>query len=254
MQQAYIQSARVALAGHVTMIVAAIAFSFLQSVLRRPRELPIEFSVVLDPGRVAPAPDNKPLPPSREIEPIRDPDPPPPVPPVPDVIPDKPVVIDKKPDPKPPDPKPPRPEIKIGPRILRPTNATTKPARNRQPLLSAAEIERLLKQGVPPGERNTIPEDEISRCMLLIKRALYAAWAPPSRAEAGNRPAELELRFGAGGRIIGSRLTLPSGNAAYDRSVLVAADAVDRVDGLTAAFLQRYDRLTVAFVLDDVQE
>lgn len=258
MQNEYVQSTRYALAGHVTLIAAAVVFSFWRSFLRPPVEIPLDITVVLDPGRIEMAPQDQatPQPPApKDPEPIRDPDPPPPVPPVP-VVPITPVdtpdaVVPDKKNEKPPDPKPVKPEIKIGPRIVRQVVTPLKNVRATQPRLSAAEIERMLRQGATPGVRNSIPDNEISRCMLLIKRALYAAWDPPSRADAGPRPAELELRFDGGGRIISFRLTQPSGAAAYDRSVLAAADAVGRVEGLTTAFLQRYDRLTVEFKLED---
>jgi colicin import membrane protein len=168
------------------------------------------------------------------------------------VIPDKPP-DPTPPDPKPPDPKPPevkkRPEIAIGPRIVRQVESRPAPS---QPRLSAAEIERMLRQGATPGVRNTVSDDEIARCLLLVKRALYAVWHPPSRSEAGNRPAEVELRMGPGGQILGARLVRSSGNPAYDRSALQAADSVGRVEGLTTAFLRRYERLTVAFQLEDL--
>jgi hypothetical protein len=213
---------------------------------------------------------------------MRDPAPPPPLPPAPVLPVDKQdtMVLNKKPDkqpaPKPPDPKPAPPEVKIGPRIVRSASTPPRPvrvapklsaaeierllrqagsasgARTTHAQMSAAEIERQLKNGALSGVANSIPDDEISRCMLLIKRALYAAWDPPSRADAGPRPAELELRFGTGGRIISTRLTQPSGSVGYDRSVTAAAAAVDHVDGLTTAFLQRYDyRLTVEFKLEE---
>lgn len=251
-----------------------IIFAFVQHNIRQPREIPIEFTVVLDtPQHVAKSTVKetaveKPAPPP-EIEPVRDPEPPPPLPAVQQSVvkdPPKPKPIIKPPEPKPkppepspepaktetkPEPKPKTPEVKIGPRLVRngPQNVAKTP---KQPALSAKEIERLLKQGAVPGDRNVIPEDEIARCMLLVKRALYAAWLPPSRADAGTKPAEVEIRLGAGGSIVAARMILPSGNAVYDRSVMAAAQSVKRVDGLTANFLRRYDRLTVSFVLDDI--
>jgi protein TonB len=260
MQYEYVQSTKYAFAGHAVLMAAAVALSFWQGCLRRPREELVEFTVVLDQGRIDVAPQDKPEPPApapKDPEPIREPDPPPPVPPVPITPVDthEAVVLDKKPDkppePKPPEPKPDKPEIKIGPRIVRQTTTAPKPVRATQPRLSATEIERMLKNGATPGVRNTLANDEVSRCMLLIKRALYAAWDPPSRADAGSRPAEVELRFGASGRIMSARISQSSGNADYDRSVTAAVAAVDRVDGLTTAFLQRYDRLTVEFKLEE---
>lgn len=255
MRQEYVQSTRYAFVGHAVIIAVAVVLSFWHGWLRQPREIPVEFTVVLDPGRMEMSPEDKsvaPTPKSRLPDPIPEPDPPPSVPPVPVVpvnVPNA-IVSDNNTD-KPPTPKPSKTEIKIGPRIVRQASTSPRSVRTTQPRLSASEIERLLKLGATPGVRNTIPDDEVSRCMLLIKRALYTAWDPPSRVDAGAQPAELELRFGVGGRIINTRLIKPSGNVDYDRSVIVAAAALDHVDGLTASFLKRYDRLTVEFKLDD---
>ena len=81
--------------------------------------------------------------------------------------------------------------------------------------------------------------------MLLIKRALYNAWDQPALADAGTRPAELELRLDATGGVTGFRISQTSGSETFDRSVLQAAKAVARVNGLTPRFLKAYPRVIV---------
>jgi hypothetical protein len=95
-----------------------------------------------------------------------------------------------------------------------------------------------------------IPQDEVSRCLLLVKRALYEAWVRPSRGDAGPRPAQIELTFGFGGTIAQVRLVRSSGSVILDRSAEAAGRAVGQVSGLTARFLHDYPRVTVDFELE----
>jgi hypothetical protein len=132
-----------------------------------------------------------------------------------------------------------------------PAPTTLPPVRlARQPMLSAEEIARLLALGARPGEANVIPQGEVQRCFLLVKRALYDAWVRPSRGDAGPRPAQIELTFGAGGVIAHVRLVRSSGSVILDRSAEAAGRAAGQVSGLTGRFLHDYPRVTVDFELE----
>ncbi|MBM4164180.1 MAG: TonB C-terminal domain-containing protein [Lentisphaerae bacterium] len=139
-----------------------------------------------------------------------------------------------------------------GERVVRPTpGPRLQPVKlTRQPTLSAEEIARMLVLGARPGEENVIPQDEVQRCFLLVKRALYEAWVRPSRGDAGPRPAQIELTFGAGGVIARVRLVRSSGSAILDRSAEAAGRAVGQINGLTARFLRDYPRVTVDFEIE----
>lgn len=118
-------------------------------------------------------------------------------------------------------------------------NATDKP-------LSETEIRKLLAMGAKPGERNLVPAEE-DRCFELIRRAFYDAWAQPSYDEVGTATADVEVRLQKDGSIFGVRMTRKSGNMVLDTTVMQAATTVKRVDGLTPAFLGKFDDVTVTF-------
>ena len=151
-----------------------------------------------------------------------------------------------------PPPKPSTSSFTRGERVVRQTPVPSlQPVKlARQPMLSAEEIARMLALGAKAGEENVIPQDEVQRCFLLVKRALYDAWERPSRGDAGPRPAQIELTFGTGGTITGVRLVRSSGSAILDRSAETAGRAVGRVSGLTGRFLREYPRVTVDFELE----
>ena len=119
-------------------------------------------------------------------------------------------------------------------------NATDKP-------LSEAEIRRLLAMGARPGEKNSIPPDEESMCFALLKRAFNDAWAQPSYDEVGGAIATIEVRLQRDGSIFGVRMVKPSGNNVLDASVMKAATGIKHVDGLTPAFLGKYEEVNIDF-------
>jgi outer membrane biosynthesis protein TonB len=261
MSSVYNRAIKVSLTGHGVVLILALVLSLCSGwIKRKPVEIPLEFTVVIEqpqetthskPDRTPPKPD--PEPPKLEPEP----------PPVDAVVPVvKPVV---KPDVKPvvkpvvkpePDKTPPKPPVSSftkGERVVRltPGPTTRQPVKlTRQPMLSAEEIKRLLALGARPGEANVIPQDEVQRCFVLVKRALYEAWVRPSRGDAGPRPAQIELTFGFGGTIAQVRLVRSSGSVILDRSAEAAARAAGQVSGLTARFLHDYPRVTVDFELE----
>jgi outer membrane biosynthesis protein TonB len=276
MSSVYNRAIKISLTGHGVVLILALVLSLCSGwIKRKPVEIPLEFTVVIEqpqetthskPDRTPPKPEPeppKPEPPKPEPPKPEPPKPEPDPPPVDAVVPVvKPVV---KPDVKPvvkpvvkpePDKTPPKPPVSSftkGERIVRltPGPTTRQPVKlTRQPMLSAEEIARLLALGARPGEANVIPQDEVSRCLLLVKRALYEAWVRPSRGDAGPRPAQIELTFGFGGTIAQVRLVRSSGSVILDRSAEAAGRAVGQVSGLTARFLHDYPRVTVDFELE----
>jgi len=112
--------------------------------------------------------------------------------------------------------------------------------------MTEEEIRKLLAEGAKLSDHTSIP-DEDSRCFEIVRRTLYGAWSQPGRAEAGNAQAEITLRLGPGGKILGSEIARPSGNRVLDRSVLDALNAVERISGLTAGFMERHKVITISF-------
>lgn len=148
----------------------------------------------------------------------------------------------------PPPPSPSPPPIPAPRRVI---ERSTKRLEKRQPRpetkpLTEEEIRTLLAQGAKLSDHTSIP-DEDSRCFELVRRTLYGAWAQPAAAEAGDARAEVALRLDAGGRVVGREIVKPSGNSVLDTSVLVALNAVDRISGLTAGFMERHKVITILF-------
>ena len=267
---------------HGVLLFLAVVVPLLPSF--RPKEvaIPLDFTVVLEENLVEP---NVP-PDTVKAEQVKPPDPEPepepaPLKPVP--LPDPPkdaVVVEKKKEPekkklpepvKKPDPvKKPEPakktEFKKGKRVEAPKKpqqpkfeelykpydpskpASVKPLTDKK--LSRAEIEKALRDGARPGVRNEIPADEISRCVFLVKRAMYEAWEQPGAGDAGPRPALLDIRLDSSGRIVSYRIRQSSGSAFFDQTVLKAAANAAPIRGLSLAFLKQYESLTVEFKLE----
>lgn len=213
----------------VTLRVLAIhagvvLFVILQSVLQGcfHREPKKEIITYIDFGAPAPTPEvqevqsmSEPEPtPAPEPEPAPTPEPPKPEPkPVPKPV-AKPI---PKPEPKPkPKPKPTytRPEdIKIGKRVNNPAP---------QPTISPSEITRALKDVVDTSRVGN--PSEIAAYDALIQQTFYNAWTQPAAAAA--RPTEVTISITSTGRIKSWRLSLSSGDPAYDATVEAAVKRV----------------------------
>lgn len=267
---------------HGVLLLLTVAVPLLPAF--RPKELaiPVDFTVVLEENliepNVRPEPQKKPEPtPEPEPEDEPEPDAPPPVPlpappkeaiPVekkkePEKKPEKKKEPEKKPE-KPPEKKPepfkkgkrveapkppPKPKFEDLYKPYDPTKpVSTKPVTDKK--LSRAEIEKALLAGARPGTRNEIPEDEMSRCVLLVKRAMYEAWDQPGAGDAGSRPALLDIRLDSSGRVVSYRIRQSSGSAFFDQTVLKAAANAAPIRGLSLAFLKQYETLTVEFKLE----
>jgi len=274
---------------HGILLAVAVAVPLVPGCRPKELAIPLDFTVVLEenlvepnvPDDPTPAPDPKPLPEPPKPAPLPEPPKPAPLPEPPKDA----VAVEKKPDPpkkkpekkpdpppkqpakKPDPPKPPpkKPEFQKGRRVESPKPkqprfdelykpydpskpVSTKPVTDKK--LSRAEIEKALRDGARAGTRNSIPEDEMSRCVLLVRRALYEAWVQPGAADAGPRPALLDIRLDSTGRIVSYRIRQSSGSTYFDQTVLKAAANAQPIRGISLAFLKQYENLTVEFKLE----
>ncbi len=247
----YIRTSVLSAIIHGVIVLVLIAGALIQGCLyrRKPVEL-IEFTVAVNTAEETgeTPPDDKPAP-----QPPRPRDPPPP--PEPDRIPapkppEKKPAAPKPPDKKPPAPKPPEKKPVVKKPIQKGARVVKGPPRPpvRQ-TLSGEEIAKWLKDRARIGERDSLPDSEQARSFAIVHDELYAAWEQPPRSNAGSRPAEVEFALDAAGRVSAVRIVQSSGSPVFDTSVLAAVRRVGRIDGLSAAFLRAYPRLSVEFKL-----
>lgn len=266
--------------GHIVLIVAAVMVSVLPGCRHPPPPDLSSFDNVdithLDSTdkleHKQPRHDDVPPPPPPPPTELRDPEVPPdpvPVRPTPPVLP-KPPERDRDPEGVIPDrtpphdkPKPvssnaapraantPVPVVKTGVHVTRIVTA----AGPRHPMamrpLTASELDPLGNIDAPLGKSNSVPMDERQQCLLRIKKALYDVWDRPTLADAGRQSALLEIGFDQSGRVVSSAIAQSSGSTMMDRTVLLAAKGVTRVEGLTPGFLKEYSKLTVEFTVTE---
>ncbi|MEI8243633.1 MAG: energy transducer TonB [bacterium] len=270
------QSFLAALIGHFALIIAVIVVSVLPG-CRHPKPVDLSSFANVDIrniettkplSRIKPPPENVIPPPPLPPTDVRDPGLPP------DPVPPRPVVA---PTPKPPDrdtegtlPDRSPPHDRIKPAVsnaadrtavspvpvvrsaVRTTRVLTTPGVRRAPrMLTPGELDPLGGLAAPIGASNSVPMDERQRCLLLIKRALYDVWDRPTLADAGHQPTLLEVRFDVSGRVVSAAVSQSAGSEAMDRSVLLAAKRVTRVEGLTPVFLKEYPKLTIEFTVTE---
>jgi len=145
----------------------------------------------------------------------------------------------------------PEPPERERPKIERSRTKIRRPVPEREtPRLSPEEIRRRLAAGAEAGTRNTPVPDEDARCFSLIHRVLHEAWAQPSAEAAGDATATVAIRMDTSGRILERKLVKRSGNNELDVSVMTALNAVERIGGLSVAFLSRHDEITVSFKVE----
>lgn len=114
--------------------------------------------------------------------------------------------------------------------------------------MSAKEVKDRLLAGFKPGDHTTeVDDDTLYR--QLIRNQLYKAWAQPSSIDVAGLKAKVELELGAGGRVLSSRIAVPSGNAVMDDSVQRALSSVTRFPSLPDTFIDKCRRITVTFEL-----
>lgn len=260
----------------VLLHLALFLFFFVYGKLNfRPKEqvIPIDLTLVVNenldgvdnepPPLADPPPDPpKPVdPPKPPVDPPKPPDPPNPPPdsvikvPPKDPPKDKPKpsirdrirrIDDKKP-PDPPKDKPKTRDEKLRDRIKR-TNVKVNIKVDNQPsgngrtdkkLLSDAEIRKLLGQGYKAGTKTQLATSEEQRCLSLIYQAYYSHWKTPAWSPM-LRNMHLKISLGANGRITGYSLVQQSGDRAADHTVILAAQQVTQVYGLTPEFISKH--------------
>ena len=176
--------------------------------------------------------------------------------------------------PKPP--KPPKPPVKTakeidtsGPRIKRVAQSPSDVKPVKKINLTAEEIRKLLEMGAKPSPTAKLSDADLRRalasgmhfsqnglslsedrlCVEVIRKAMYDAWNQPDAPDVEGRTSDVEITFGPGGTVLKTRLARGSGNAAMDASVMQAAGAVRRIDGLPAAFLEQNPTVVITFKL-----
>ncbi len=252
---------------HGFMLLVVIGFAIRHRFVKKKLPAPVEFTVVLPEEMPEPVEETPPAA-EPEIEPVREPDPvmPDSLPPIKEAVVAKKEPPKPKPKPKPPKPKPePKPKkpdppkktpFKRGKRVTqKPKTDFTKLKRATvrtpsQKPMSRDDIQRALQAGARPGARNEIPDGEISRCISLVRRAMYDNWEEPGSAEAGPRPAQLTIRLDSAGRVVSYSIHKSSGSKYFDQSVLRAAANVRQIPGLSSGFLKQYETLTIEFILE----
>ena len=130
------------------------------------------------------------------------------------------------------------------PKIKPPTNLPPGKGTSRDKPLSQADILKMLAEGAKFGASNQLAENEEQRCFSLISRRFYECWTDFNWSE-NLRPVQLQVKFGAGGRITGYRIEQSSGDAKVDQSVLAAAKRAGYVAGLSADFLRKHSKITI---------
>lgn len=217
------QSLKVSLALHGIVLVAILAAPWIVGLIRRNRPneklMFVEFTVSLPPP---PAPET--------------PEPPKPEPPQPPPTDD--IAVPDKPKPPKPKPKPPK-SIRQTNRVVR-----TGPPPKDKPL-SAAEIEKLLKQGARISDTTSIPTDSqigLAAYFNHVHEKMYAIWQQPMQLK--NLPGlqtVVTITIEPNGRITGRRKISGSGNALMDETVMNAVNAVKALKPLPAGHRRPVD-------------
>ena len=140
----------------------------------------------------------------------------------------------------------------VVPSPLPTTTTVTHPLRSSPspgPRLSAEEVSRLLSAGAEVSDHTSIPSSEMSRCFAIINRAIRNAWIQPDAASITGINPQISISVGAGGVVQSVSLSKSSGNAVFDQSVLSAARAVRKFEGLSEEFVRAKPTFTVEFNL-----
>ena len=227
----YTRSSIFSIVLHGLIIVLFLSWALVQGCLYRRKKVElIEFTVAVNTTDTEEETTlDKEEPPKEEPPKPREPDKPPALPPEPDRVPE----VKKKP-------------IQKGKRVVK---GPKKPPVKQT--LSDEEIAKWLRNRARIGEQTSLPNSEQARNFAIVRNELYAAWEQPVRSDAGVRPAEAEFSLDSRGSISAVRIIQSSGSPVFDQSVLAAIQRAGRIDGLSAAFLRAYPRLSVEFKLTD---
>lgn len=119
-------------------------------------------------------------------------------------------------------------------------NAPSGDGKTAKKTLSDAEIRKLLGEGYKPGATTQLAASEEQRCISLIKQAFYSKWTTRPAWNDTLKDMRLRISFGPGGRVVGYKLVQSSGDRAADSTVLLAAELVKVVHGLSEAFVNKH--------------
>lgn len=129
-------------------------------------------------------------------------------------------------------------EIKKGKHVTRKVESHVKP-KERQ-TLSDAEIEKWLGKRAKIGETTSLPQNEVSLNVSILRTVFYEAWTPPQKSASGSRPAIVSFKITRDGTLHSPSIIESSGSPAYDNSCLEAIRRVGRVSDLTPSFIREY--------------
>ena len=173
----------------------------------------------------------------------------------PDPQPTPPEVTPQPPDPPPREPDPPPPPREPEPRPRNPVikqNGRRVTIDRQRPKPNVPNVDDALRDltEVRPDQLSTGPVTDESAEYAKIYQAMMAGWIRPVRDETGKVVAQLTIRLGAGGAIVGSQLSRPSGNAQMDASVRAVPARVGRIPGLSSEFIRKHPSITIDYVHD----
>lgn len=139
-------------------------------------------------------------------------------------------------------------KIQVSRKKIKNPYGSSKSTRTPTKLLSAAEIRKRLAAGSKIGDHTSDVDDEYLY-LEIVRRTFYQAWIQPSSIPIDGMAVKVDIELGANGAVQGHRLSMSSGNAVMDESVMRAVQAVRRIPGLSADFIRGHRRLPVVFEL-----
>lgn len=112
--------------------------------------------------------------------------------------------------------------------------------------VSQEEFMRRMMEGYRIGARNQIANDEVTRCVSLIRQAILREWDKESfRWHPGLALLEVELLFGPGGSVKEFHVLKGSGDGEVDRTAVSALTRLKVIPGLSSMFLRQFPRIAV---------
>lgn len=124
---------------------------------------------------------------------------------------------------------------------------------------SAKELRDIFSSAVPASSSRTIAgtggtrgelDDLPASYYASVRQIMYDAWEQPSRATIpAGRIASVRIRIARDGHIIKSDMTIPSGVAILDDSILRAIQSVKQLGPLPPSFRGSYKEITIDFEL-----
>jgi len=116
-----------------------------------------------------------------------------------------------------------------------------------KPTLSDKDLRTLLNSDTRFGDGNAMTQEAVY--LDIIKQTMYRAWDQPTSLGIAGLVARVEFSFNSDGSISSCKMAAASGNSTMDESVMRAARAVRRINGVPPTYLLSHRRITVAFEL-----